>query len=503
MLSKDNCVLYCTVYRLFLWIVCGLVLTSCGTSIKGYDPNRKIPPHFLREDFTILRKTLEENHPSLYWYTTPDSLEAAHQSIYHQLNDSLTEAAFRRKVSWWVSKIHCGHTSTRLSNKYQKYYKNRKMPQFPLQVKVWGDSAIFLSSLRKQDSLIKRGDIILSINGIPMKSLVDSMCAFLSTDGYSDNFKYQAISFNFPAHYQNAFGLDSQYVVAYIDAAGIQKSHITKNFVPVQDSTRKPVIAVTGPPPAPKPKKEDKLLSSRSLRIDTLKHIAYMDVNTFSKGHLRKFFRKSFKTLQQQQVKNLVVDLRRNTGGSVAVSTLFSRYMVKEPFRIADTVAAVKRSLPNRKYISHWLLCWLSLNIIGRKSPDGRIHFRFLERDVHRPVARNHFDGNIYLLTGGYTFSASTFVVHTLQHQSNVTVLGEETGGGAYGNSAIYIPDIVLPNSRIKVRLPLFRVVLDSGATKNGRGIIPDIVVPPNSSYIRRGIDAKLEKVRQLIETAK
>ena len=67
----------------------------------------------------------------------------------------------------------------------------------------------------------------------------------------------------------------------------------------------------------------------------------------------------------------------------------------------------------------------------------------------------------MYILTGGNSFSATTLFVSAVIKQDNVTVVGEETGGGAYGNSAWLIPDVTLPETGVRFRLPLFRLVID------------------------------------------
>jgi len=173
--------------------------------------------------------------------------------------------------------------------------------------------------------------------------------------------------------------------------------------------------------------------------------------------------------------------------------------LVNKPFTVADTVAANTRSFPYKKYIRPWFVYWLSMRLTGRRNEDGRIHFRYFERHRFKPKEHNHFDGDIYLVTGGYTFSAAALVANTLKGQKNVTVVGEETGGGAYGNSAMHLPTVTLPNSGIRVTLPLYRLVINANHPKDGRGIFPDIEVKPSSDYIKRGVDGKLEKVRQLI----
>jgi len=79
-----------------------------------------------------------------------------------------------------------------------------------------------------------------------------------------------------------------------------------------------------------------------------------------------------------------------------------------------------------------------------------------------------------------------------------VQLIGEETGGGYYGNSAIHLLNVELPNTKIQVTLPLFRVVLDKDRPK-GRGVMPDILVKPNSFAIKQGLDLKMQVVKEKI----
>ena len=67
-----------------------------------------------------------------------------------------------------------------------------------------------------------------------------------------------------------------------------------------------------------------------------------------------------------------------------------------------------------------------------------------------------------------------------LREQENVIIVGEETGGGAYGNSAWLIPDATLPETGVRFRLPLFRLVIDKNAQKNGKGVQPEVESLPS-----------------------
>src|SRR5207253_3432725 len=133
-------------------------------------------------------------------------------------------------LAWVINKIHCGHTAVRPSKDAIEYNRNLTLPQFPLLLKVWEDSAVVISNLL-HDSIIKRGTIITSIDGVSTKNIVDSICELIGSDGYSNSFKYQVMSFNFPGFYRNAYGLDSQHLVTYIDSTGQEQKMVLKNYL--------------------------------------------------------------------------------------------------------------------------------------------------------------------------------------------------------------------------------------------------------------------------------
>jgi hypothetical protein len=88
-----------------------------------------------------------------------------------------------------------------------------------------------------------------------------------------------------------------------------------------------------------------------------------------------------------------------------------------------------------------------------------------------------------------------------LINQPKVIVVGEETGGGAYGNTAWLIPEATLPNTNVRFRLPLFRLVIDKDAQK-GRGVIPEVEAGPSVDAIRRNKDYKMDKVLQMLRAS-
>ncbi|MBC7651920.1 MAG: S41 family peptidase, partial [Deinococcales bacterium] len=434
--------------------VLSLFYACTASKIPHYKFNQKTAANHLQQDIIVLKKILEANHPSLYWYTPKDSIDVYFSQAIHSINDSLTEIGFRNKLSTIISNIRCGHTVVRASKNYADAAENSRYPLFPLYIKTWGDSMVVYGNLFTKDTVFKRGAIITSINGFANKQLLDAMFQLISTDGYADNFKSQVISNNFSLWYKLAFGVDSSYRVGYIDALGNNKTTTIKNFIRVKDTiNRKKNITITKPvtppivpkKPSKKQIKQQQLLAKRSLIIDTATNTAFLHVATFS-GKLQPFLRQTMRTITKKNIENVVIDLRENTGGRVDNSTLLTKYFIAKPFKTGDTIAAVIRNIQYKKYIRNAYFYQVAMQVFSKKMADGRFHKRSDEVHFYQPKTKKHFNGNIYLLQSGLSFSAATLFVGSLKGQNNVTVLGEETGGGSYGNSAMFIPTITLPN---------------------------------------------------------
>jgi C-terminal processing protease CtpA/Prc len=124
---------------------------------------------------------------------------------------------------------------------------------------------------------------------------------------------------------------------------------------------------------------------------------------------------------------------------------------------------------------------------------------RYYERHFYKPKKRNHYNGKVYVLISGPTFSAASVFSNAVKGQSNVVLAGEETGGGWHGNSGIMIPNITLPHTRTRVNIPLFRLVQFDHVPKNGQGVAPDIYIGTSYDALLRNADKKMEVVKDLI----
>ncbi len=483
-----------------LFILIGSVLLVSCAGTKNYSPTHKYSREVLQEDFSLLREILEKKHPSIYWYTPKDSMDMFFTKYYRAIPDSMTEQQFTWQIlAPVVDKIRCGHTSVGSSKAYRKWMSGKRLPSFPLYLKAWDDTLAVLANLNRKDSLFKRGTLITSINGVGNKQQLNRIFDYLPEDGYANNVNYNRVSGNFPYYHRNIYGLSDKYQVSYIDSLGKERKTEVPLFRQVRDTSKKDKQAGKAER-RPRPTHAERLMRYRSLSIDSTGTMATMTLNTFSEGKLRTFFRRSFKELQQKNIKHLILDLRSNGGGKVASSTLLTKYITRHSFKVADSLYATARGLGKyARYIKGGRFNDLEMLIISRKRKDGKYHIGLMERKFYKPKSNNHYDGKLYILTSGSTFSASALFCNVVKGQEGITILGEETGGGWHGNSGIMIPDIKLPNTKTTVRLPLYRLVQFNHVPKTGTGIIPDIFVGTDYESLIKGVDYKMKVTKELI----
>jgi Peptidase family S41/N-terminal domain of Peptidase_S41 in eukaryotic IRBP len=144
----------------------------------------------------------------------------------------------------------------------------------------------------------------------------------------------------------------------------------------------------------------------------------------------------------------LIVDLRRNGGGSPLGVAFWCSYLLpEEPAHLNDIFRADTGE--TRQF---WSLPYL---------PGSR----YLDRPV-------------YLLSSARTFSGGEDLCYTLQALGRAEVIGETTGGGAHPAKAFPI------SPAVHIAVPFARSISPvTGTNWQGTGVVPDTPVPADQAY--------------------
>ena len=507
-----------------------------------------------KTDLENIHQILKRNHPSYAWYTPANITDAAFNNANESIKDSISQLDFILLATKCINNIKCGHTALFYTKKAIDSINKSYTTVFPFNFIPIKDTLININCFLGNNYAFLTGTKVVTINGLTSKQIIDSLKPYHSGDGNADIYRERKLGNNFPFIYRNIFGLPKNLTITFINKEtqlDTAQCFLTNNIYYLKPKIKlitKP-IAIAAPvmlheyssknaiqfvqapitsilPPVIKfdtnkltlknakpikPKNKQTTLTKRqrkklnmqrqrSLTIDTLNSTAFIYLSAFKGSGFRKFIKHSFKTIKKGSLKNVVIDVRDNGGGLVSKYVYLTKYLSNKRFKVADTVSVPYKKLFKRHLIKQGFWNQAFITFFTTKGSDGRYHIKNYENKYYKLKTTNHFNNNIYIITGAYSFSATTLFANNLKGQQNVTLVGDETGGGHYGNSGILLPDIKIPNTDLILHIPLFRVVINKNANKFGGGLKPDVLATPTAESLFKGTDVKKEAVLNLIK---
>ena len=441
----------------------------------GYSQSR-FSKQQLESDLVTLYSFINDVHPDMFAVMPKEKFEKEFERIKTNLKDSMTDFDFFVQVAPLIHDLQDGHTTLRPPYTFFPPFENDILLEafpFKLSINPKDTSLIVSEDFSGIKPIIPKGSRILKINNFTDKDLITKIIKY--TSGEKFTFRTLVLNDYFPILIPVLLPVlcqKSEFKINYIVGG---KSHsktvktvlantIKEKFIPDE---YKAAFGYTSDYTF-ETKKE---LNTVIIRFDSF------DLNDY----LPVFLDSTFRYIKENNIQNLIIDLRYNGGGNSRVGDEFFQYISPVPFeQFGKTYVKIS------DVIKEWMP-----DEYGNKETSTI----FLEKSEElTPLRENplRYNGRTFLLTSVYTFSSATDFAWAFQYFKMGTVIGEETGGlvVCFGDMMSYR----LPNTKIHFGAS-YKKFYGYGATdENTHGVIPDIEIPAEQA---------LEKAFELIRNKK
>jgi hypothetical protein len=484
-----------TTIRPLLALVCALA-ASAGALAQSAAP-AKLTREQLVEDFRVARRALEEGHSGIYRYTKKEDLDRVFDAAERSIDRPMDAWEFFRVLAPAVAAIKCGHTDVELPKALQDDLTTN-VPILPLKVRVL-DMKPYVFRDFSSDAGALAGLEIRAINGAPASRVVATMIAATPGDGdVVTSREFRIGSWRFAGNLVRLLGMKSPYEVTLWDAAAKREVRAKLEGVPL------PKLLETSKARYPQDERRE---DTADLEFVDDGRVARMTVRGFfgladveKKEGLEPFFKESFEAIRAKGSTSLVIDVRGNPGGEDELGRILLSYLVDAPFKYYDDLVLNKLSFDLMKYAEE--PDTIPEKFVERRA-DGLYHAVGHPNWGAQQPAEPGFRGRVVILIDGGSFSTTSEFLSQVHFHHRATFVGEESGGGYYGNTSGAVPTVVLPNSKMRVEVPLLTYYMAvSGYKAASHGVVPDFPVAPTIADLVAGRDPALAKALELARAA-
>ncbi|MEM9381374.1 MAG: sulfatase-like hydrolase/transferase [Planctomycetota bacterium] len=457
---------------------CAAALASLLAAAPSADAalarQQALSPDQQRTDLWVLMEMLEDLHPGMHRYTPADHWMDEAEALEASLTEPRAPLDLYRDLARLTGRIRCGHTVVQPPHSATRVINEQKRV-LPLVVERLGERW-YVTEVCALAPDVAAGTELLAIDGVSMRAIERELLGFFPADGFIETGALRMLSGDF-AMYEALYRSEgrSEFRVDVRDPEGVERPLVLE--------------AVTG-------NAYDSATAGRGSSAEPFRYVAaegddpaLLDVRFFGADGFEPFLARTFTDLAERGTAALVLDLRGNGGGKDEDGALLCSYFLDEPFGYFDRIEVTA-----------------SYDGVGGvvDAADGTrrvtTHRGLAQQSPSLPV----FQGELFVLIDGGTFSTAADVATVLHHRGRATFLGRESGGGYDGNTSGVNTRLVLPETGIRIDVPRWMyTTANVGHDRPGRGVPVDHRVDPTWESVRDGVDLCLEKVRALRRKAR
>jgi hypothetical protein len=456
--------------------------------VEAEDPDTRLSPAALQEDFGRLRFALEEAHAGLYRYVPKPETDKRFEDLKKRLNRPLRISEFYGEVLRLIGAIRDGHTRVRPPDRWAAWLRQKPVRP-PISLHFEGERVRILRDGSGQEPSAVGWDVV-AVNGRPLAEVMDALFQYIPGDGFSRGGRRLALEDSdiFGSLFALAFGWPDAYVfrLRLVDGKD-EKETGTERYLEVPGLTLEEMerrigkVRLEPSRPAASLKYEGEVavltLCSFGGQILSGSGVDYPD-----------FLAQTFSALREKKTESLIIDVRDNRGGRDEYGLMLYAHLAPGPFRYYD------RLQMNRE--KYEFLRWTGMRDADRplaslrRDEEGRLvstdHPNLGLKQPREPVYR----GRVFILMNGRSFSATGEFMTAAYTNKRGIFIGEESGAGITGNTSGIMIGLSLPNSGITVFIPMVGYYLAGNHGRHPeRGLLPDYKVYPTVEDILSGRD--------------
>jgi hypothetical protein len=454
---------------------------------------RQYSPREMKEDYAKFCSIMEKVHTGLYDYFPEDQWKKYKDSVDLLISEPMSHSRFYRIIALQVSKVRNAHTKHGVTD----WWYRQKQNIFPFNVRFFGDR-LFVKESLVTDLQVARGTEILSVNGKSPAVMKSMILPFIAGDGYIQTGRVAQLNDYFPWFFSlfveeaNGFEIEIRKMDgerSVLRIPGLRDSFAHLSFQQVQRWKK----------------------TSLELQIYQNLHAAWFrieDSHAF-KDSLAIYLER----IKRAEVSHLILDLRGSGGIREEEQTAeLLSHLVDKPFTWCDRIEVKSNDhtlfdgdFTPKPYARSGKQ--IKEQFYDRLTPTEAGYYLWQRESYQgqQSPAAPYYSGKIYILTDGRNYSASTDFTSSAAELENVRVIGEETGGEyrSYVSGAMY--GLVLPNSKIGVRIATWKSTLSIPERKEnrGRGVMPDYPVTESIEDFIQGKDVVKEFALELIRQSR
>jgi hypothetical protein len=468
------------------------------------------------KDLEVFKEIRVKANSGLYKYRTKEQIDSIYKWAYKKIKKSSTYRDFYNIICKLTDFEGSLHNDTSLPIKISRSLKAEGSGYFPYPIK-WVEGKWIINYDKGK---IPLGAEIISINNQKIDDIVKNLYKYYTTDGVNKTGKQVGLNYNFSKYYRLNYGLAEIFIVNYrqnnlnkstqISLKSLGNRGYYKN---VKNRYSKPFDEVNY-------KDWEDIEIYNFKLID--KNTGILTVNDFGMGneknrrHLKyvSFLDSIFTSIKKKNIKNLIVDVRYNGGGTDPNDLVTYSYLTNRNFSENKQAWISFKKVPYIKYAYTKIPRLLRPLGVGKynkwyqkefpKEENGKFYQTSTSSDQKiRTPNKNAFHGNIYLLISPRVASAGSLFAAMVASNKSSTVIGEETMGGYYGHNGHSKLGYILPKSKTAVFFSVVNLEQDVTKKENqiyNRGIIPDYNITQTYEDYLNQKDTQMDFVLDLIK---